>query len=95
MEVNGTIPAVLISHLAVHKDHQRQHVGKIMLEEIIMRIIIKKLQPHIGCKYITLNPRDDDGVRSFYEYFEFKLCANITSDRMDTEAADAYMFNLS
>ena len=43
MEVNGTIPAVLISHLAVHKiNHQRQHVGKVMLKKIIL-IITKKI----------------------------------------------------
>ena len=62
-EVNGNIPALLISHLAVHKNFHRLGIGTQLLNLVFH--IVPRLECWAGCRYVMLNPRDDKGVRNF------------------------------
>ncbi len=51
-----------------------------------------------GCRYVILNPRDDQGVRDFYinygfEYVE-KLKDGRESDNKSNNKRDAFLFDL-
>ena len=87
-EVNGNIPALLISHLAVHKNFQRRHVGTALLDFIFE--IVPNLESLAGCRYVLLNPRDDEGVRNFYTNYGFIYYSNFKGD---TES-DAFLMDL-
>lgn len=67
-EINGNIPSLLISHLAVHKNYLRQKVGTIKLNEVFVSVV-PKLTKLAGCRYVMLNPRDDLGVHVFYKKY--------------------------
>lgn len=56
-EVNGNIPALLISHLAVHKNFHRRGIGTHLLNLVLH--IVPGLERWAGCRYVMLNPRDD------------------------------------
>ena len=88
-EVNGNIPALLISHLAVHKDYQRRHVGMTLLDFIFD--IVPTLVSLAGCRYVILNPRDDQGVRDFYTNYGFQYYANLNDDKK----LDAFLMDLT
>ncbi len=60
-EINSNVPAILISHLAVDAVFQGHGVGRFLLKLIIGRLI-PKLKKMAGCRYVILNPRDDQGV---------------------------------
>ena len=52
----------------------KDSVGSFLLKLIIDKLI-PKLKKMAGCRYVILNPRDDQGVGDFYinckfEYFE-------------------------
>ena len=68
-EVNSDIPALLISHLAVHKNFCRQRIGTRLLNLVFH--VITRLEHWVGCRYVMLNPRDDQGVRDFYNNYGF------------------------
>ena len=91
-EVNGNIPALLISHLAVHKNFCRQRIGTRLLN--LAFHVMRKLKRRVGCRYVMLNPRDDRGVRDFYANYGFEYCQNINDDKnrdaflMDLERTD-------
>lgn len=77
-EVNGNIPALLISHLAVHEDHQRRGIGSKLLDLIFY--VVLKLERWSGCRYVVLSPRDDAGVINFYERYGFEHPPNFNDD---------------
>jgi len=92
-EINGTIPALLISHLAVHKDHQRRHIGQTMLKEIF-GYIVPEITKRAGCRYVMLNPRDDQGVRDFYIAYGFDYYDKFLADGKSDKTSDAFLYDL-
>ena len=87
-EVNVNIPALLISHLAVHKDFLRRGIGTSLLDLVFL--VVPKLEPWAGCRYVILNPRDDQGVRDFYVKYGFTYEPNFKGDMEN----DACLLNL-
>lgn len=86
--VNGDIPALLISHLAVHKNFCRQRIGTRLLN--LAFGIAAGLERWIGCRYVMLNPRDDQGVGDFYSNYGFTYCPNVNDDKK----RDAFLMDL-
>ena len=82
-EIHGNIPALLISHLAVHKDYQRQNLGTLLLDTIFDLAL--NLQSMAGCRYIILEPRDDQGVRDFYSNYGFEYYPNFKIEEYKEE----------
>ncbi len=96
-EINSNVPAILISHLTVDVVFQGHGVGSFLLKLIIDRLI-PKLKKMAGCRYIMLNPRDDQGVRDFYinygfEYYE-KFEDGRESDNKSDNKQDAFLLDL-
>ena len=87
-EINGTVPALLISHLAVHKNFQGQGIGTILLDLVFQ--IATKVESLVGCRYVMLNPRDDQGVRDFYTKYGFEYHVNLNDDNN----CDAFLMDL-
>ena len=88
LRVNENIPALLISHLAVHKDFQRRKIGTKLLDLVFE--LVPKLQKRAGCRYVMLSPRDDSGVMAFYENYGFEHPPNFKDDKY----SDAYLMDL-
>ena len=86
--VNGNIPALLISHLVVRKDFLRRGIGTSLLDLVFA--IVPELEKWAGCRYVMLNPRDDQGVRDFYVKYGFKYEPNFEGDMEN----DACLMNL-
>ncbi len=86
--VNGNIPALLISHLAVRKDFLRRGIGTSLLDLVFATV--PELEKWAGCRYVMLNPRDDQGVRDFYIKYGFKYEPNFEGDMEN----DACLVNL-
>ncbi|MBI1658847.1 MAG: GNAT family N-acetyltransferase [Thaumarchaeota archaeon] len=57
LRVNENIPALLLSHLAVHEDFKRRKIGTKLLDSVFE--LVPKLQKRAGCRYVVLSPRDD------------------------------------
>ena len=87
-EVNENIPALLISHLAVHKDFQRRGIGSALLDLIFE--LVPQLEKFAGCRYVMLNPRNDQNVRDFYTAYGFDYYNNFKSDK----ESDAFLMDL-
>ena len=87
-EVNVNIPALLISHLAVRKDFLRRGIGTSLLDLVFA--IVPELEQWAGCRYVMLNPRDDQGVRDFYVKYGFKYEPSFEGDMEN----DACLVNL-
>ncbi len=87
-EINGNIPALLISHLAVHKNFCQQRIGTRLLN--LAFHVMRKMERRIGCRYAMLNPRDDQGVRDFYANYGFKYYLDINDDKK----RDAFLMDL-
>ena len=60
----GNIPALLIGHLATHKDYERKGVGTNLIAWAIREAV--SYSKRIGCRVVMLNPEDDPEVRDFY-----------------------------
>lgn len=88
-EVYGNIPSLLISHLAVRKGFQRQGLGTRLLDLVFVDII-PNLETFVGCRYVMLNPRNDEGVRKFYNDYGFVYYDNFKSDK----DSDACLFDV-
>ena len=78
----------VISHLAVHKNFQRRHVRTALLNFIFE--MVPNFESLAGCRYILLNPRDDEGVGNFYTNYGFRCYSNFKGD---TES-DAFLMDL-
>lgn len=87
-EINGSIPALLISHLAVHKNFHRRGIGTQLLNLVFH--IVPKLECWAGCRYVMLNPRDDKGVRGFYSNYGLTYYPDINDDK----ERDAFLMDL-
>ncbi len=60
----GNIPALLIGHLATHKDYERKGVGTSLIAWAIREAVSHSKR--VGCRVVMLNPEDDPEVRGFY-----------------------------
>ena len=78
-ETAGNVPALLISHLSTHKEHTRKGIGTILIDEVL-RIAIEYSQ-YIGCRYLMLNPIDDEIVRKFYKNYGFTYVSHLEDDK--------------
>ena len=79
----GNIPAMLIGHLATHKDYERKGVGQYMVYWTINKAT--ELSETIGCRAVMLNPEKD--ARKFYEKLDFKYMPH-TDERYDSMFLD-------
>lgn len=67
IDTYGNIPALLIGHLATHKDHERNGIGRYMVSWAISKAV--EYSESIGCRIVMLNPEKD--VIKFYEKLGF------------------------
>jgi len=61
------LPAMKIARLATHREFERQHIGKFMVNEALKRAY--NLTRHIGCSVITVDAKVD--AVPFYEKYAF------------------------
>ncbi|MCA9819964.1 MAG: GNAT family N-acetyltransferase [Nitrosarchaeum sp.] len=87
--INENVPALLISHLAVDETYQGHGVGTALLDFVFL-YLIPNLKNRAGCRYVMLNPRDDEGVRQFYINYGFDYYDNFKSDKN----SDACLYDL-
>ena len=86
--INGTVPALIISHLAVHEDFQRQGIGNRLLNVIFN--LMPRLERYAGCRYVIVHPRNDAGVRKFYKEYGFTYYPDFKDDK----CRDAFLMDL-
>ncbi len=79
----GNIPALLIGHLATHKDYERKGVGQHMISWAASKAT--ELSETIGCRVVMLNP-EKDAVK-FYEKLNFKHIPH-TDEKYDSMFLD-------
>lgn len=91
--INGTVPALLISHLAVRKGNHRRGIGKAMLKNIFGSVV-PELHSRAGCRYVMLNPRDAQYVRDFYTDFGFDYYDKFLADGKSDKESDACLYDL-
>ena len=60
----GNIPALLIGHLATHKDYEGKGVGTNLIAWAIKEAVHSSQR--IGCRIVMLNPEDDPKIRTYY-----------------------------
>ncbi|MBS1267568.1 MAG: hypothetical protein MAG458_00272 [Nitrosopumilus sp.] len=102
--IESNVPALLLSRLAVDVTFQEHGVGTTMVHMILEKLV-PKLKKISGCRYLMLNPRDDLGVRTFYENLGFEYIEKLKTERpkwwiwrkvvekYDRES-DAFLFDL-
>ena len=88
-EINGNVPALLISHIAVRKNNQRRGIGRALLDLVFVHLV-PELTNRAGCRYVMLNPRDDQEVRDFYTNYGFEYYPNFVDDK----ESDACLYDL-
>ena len=81
-ETTSNIPALLISHLTVHKNYLRRGIGSELLDMVFSKIV-PGIESRAGCRYVMLHPRDDPEVHAFYKKcrFEYEPRSDRNSDR--------------
>ncbi|HEX4650658.1 MAG TPA: GNAT family N-acetyltransferase, partial [Granulicella sp.] len=62
------IPVMLLARLAVHKDWQKQGVGRTLLRDAILRTL--ETAEIAGIRALVVHAKDDD-ARRYYEQFDF------------------------
>ena len=67
IDTYGNVPALLISHLATHKDYEGKGVGTHMVSWAISKA--REFSESIGCRLVILNPEND--VIEFYRKLGF------------------------
>ena len=70
-ETTSNIPALLISHLAVHGDYLRRGIGSKLLD-MVFSGIVPSIESKAGCRYVMLHPRNDSRVHRFYKTYGFE-----------------------
>ena len=88
-EINATIPAVLISHLAVRNGYERRGIGGALLDMVINKIV-PEIRSRIGCRYVILSPRNDPGVYEFYKAYGFEYFERAGDD----ERSGMFLYDL-
>ena len=88
-EITSNIPALLISHLAVHKDYLRRGIGSKLLD-MVFSGVVPDIESKAGCRYVMLHPRDDPEVHMFYKKCRFEY--EPRSDRNPDH--DLFLFDL-
>ena len=67
IDTHGTVPALLISHLATHKQYERRGVGRGMILWVIR--YARRLSKKMGCRAVLVS--SDKDVVGFYEKIGF------------------------
>lgn len=67
IDTYGTVPALLISHLATHKRYERRGIGRNMVLWAIN--YARKAAKNMGCRIVLVGSKPD--VLEFYEKLEF------------------------
>jgi GNAT superfamily N-acetyltransferase len=62
------IPVMLLARLAVHRDWQKQGVGRALLRDAILRTV--EAAEIAGIRALVVHAKDDD-ARRYYEQFDF------------------------
>ena len=75
----GNIPALLISHLATHKDYERTGVGRHMVTWVMSKA--RELSESAGCRLILL--RSDKSAAEFYKKLHFEQVKGYNDNRND------------
>lgn len=83
----GDYPALLVGHLATHKDFEKKGVAIHLLSWAIKKAVI--YSKTIGCRFVMLNPEDDEKVRQFYTNRKFTYIDHNEKDK------DAFIFDIS
>ena len=76
----GNIPALLIGHLATHKDYEGKGVGTNLIAWAIKEDVHHAKR--IGCRIVMLNPEDDPKIRNFYIKRGLLMCLKATQNGM-------------
>lgn len=76
---DSNIPALLIGHLATHKDALRRGIGKELVKWAIREAVNNSKR--IGCRIVMLNPDDDQIVKSFYNALNFRYVDHSKKDK--------------
>ncbi len=92
-QIKSNVPTILISHLAVDAVFQGHGVGSFLLKLIIDKLI-PKLKKMAGCRYVILNPRDDQGVRDFYVNCKFEYFEKLKDGRESDNELDFCLLDL-
>ncbi len=83
----GNFPALLVGHLATHKDFENKGVASHLLSWAIKKAVV--YSKTIGCRFVMLNPEDDEKVRQFYRNRKFKYIPH------DNKEKDAFIFDIN
>lgn len=79
----GNIPALLIGHLATHKNYERKGVGRHMVSWVISKAV--ELSETVGCRLVMLNPERD--VKGFYDKMGFTYVPH-SNEKLDSMFID-------
>ncbi len=60
----GNIPALLIGHLATHKEYERKGIGTNLIAWTIKEAVNSSAR--IGCRIVMLNPENDPKIKEYY-----------------------------
>ncbi len=91
--IESNVPALLISRLAVDIVFQGHDVGRALLDLVITKLV-PKLKKIVGCRYVMLNPRNDQGVRDFYTNYGFDYIEKLKDGGEPDNESDACLFDL-
>ncbi len=83
---DANIPALLIGHLATHKDALRRGIGRELVRWAIREALEKSKR--IGYRIVMFNPEDDQGAHDFYKAVDF------TYVKKDDKTKDAYVLDI-
>ena len=83
---DSNIPALLIGHLGTHKNYVKKGVGRALVEFAIKQAV--DASKIIGCRYVMLNPEDDQITHAFYQAMKFTYIKN------DDKTKDAYILDI-
>ncbi|NNM59970.1 MAG: GNAT family N-acetyltransferase [Legionellales bacterium] len=82
------LPAVKIARLAVDQKLQRKGYGK-GLVEFCVSLVMNKITPHIGCRYIVVDAKQESV--NFYTHLGFEL---LTTQNNQEEAISLLFFDI-
>jgi len=83
----GNYPALLVGHLATHKDFEGKGVATHLLAWATKKAV--SYSKTIGCRFVMLNPENDEDVRQFYRNRKMKYIDH------DDKEKDAFIFDIN